>query len=237
MTSHTNYLVEDDIYATLYRVAMRERQFNTTLQGLVSSELRATKYYETQWSRVEGALHNYSITVSGCATILRNVVDQVYQDRQVRLPQYPQGLRDRLGEILTDFLVRLVRRVVDERGNDYYQNMIGRPPAPPNEPARERNIYAYLISDHPPPNPHMPERLTNLFVIGRFRDLDPSQWRHTRAQWDDIKTDIQGAAAVSNDEQEFTGKIQEMLLIINGTEDPSEFATLHRMPRYHQTTE
>lgn len=236
ITSQFNYVVKDDLHATLCRIAMREPHVISILQDLVSCEARATKYYEKQWSRVEGALKDTSITIPGCATILRNIVHQVYEDRPARLPQRDHGVRDKLGGMLADFLVRLVRRVVDEGQKGGYQNLTGRPAAPSNAPAKELNIYAYLIGDRPEPEPHMPERLTNLFVVGRFRDLDPSQWSGTRAQWADIMADIRSADVISVDEGEYADKIQEMLFIINGTDDPSEFATLHRMPRYHHRT-
>lgn len=235
ITSHANYLVEYDLYATLYRIAIRERQLDEILQDLVSREARATKYYETQWSRVEGALNDPSISVPGCATILRNIVHQVYEDRQARLPQRDQSVRENLGKMLADFLVRLVRRVVEEGNKGDHQNLAGRTAAISDTPARERNIYAYLISDRPEPDPHVPEKLTNLFVVGRFLDLDDKQWSRTRAQWDNIMVDIR-SAETSVDEGEYADKIQEMLLYINGTEDPSEFTTLRRMPRYHQGT-
>lgn len=231
MTSRTNYLVENDIYATLYRVAIRERYMGETLQDLVSSESRATKYYEMQRSRVDGVLTDFSIAVPGRASVLRNIVHQVYEDRQIRFPQHSQAIQDRLGELLADFLVELVRSVLDERRGVEQAIWMANPAAQPNKPANERNIYAYLISDRPEPGPHMPEKLNNLFVVGRWRDLDaPSQWSHTRARWDQIRADIWNPLTMSDDEKEYADKIQELLFWINGTVDPSEHATLHRMP-------
>ena len=230
-------LVEGDLHATLYRVAMRHRQTHDTLQGLISLEARTQKYYETQWSRITGALEDPSISVPGCATILRNIVHQVYEDRRVRISPRDQDASSKLSELLAGFLTRMVRTVVDvgKKGGQS-DRMEGSAAFSSTQPAKGRDVYAYLISDRPEPDSHMPEKMTNLFVVGRFGDLDSSQWSHTRDEWSGIMADIRSDETATVDEGEYADKIQEMLFIINGTDDPSEFARLHRMPRYHHGT-
>ena len=230
MTSSTNDLVEDNLPATIFRLAMRDDYIYRCLQRLVSSETRAIKYYQTQLSLAEAALQKCStqssspIPVPQCATRLRKIVHDVYEDRPVRHRQSSPRTHDAIDANLAQCLVRLVRKVVNER-NSNYRNTTGTAAR-----QRARNIYAYLISDLPASASGMQGWMKDLFVVERFQEIPNSQWRATSDEWESIKRDIETTPG-GIDASEYANRIGEMIRALNNLSDPSEAAQLLRMPR------
>ena len=230
ISSSANDVVEDNLPATIYRLAMRDDYIYRVLQHLISSETRAVKYYQTQLSIAEAALQRCStqssspIPVPQCAMRLRKIVHDIYEDRPVRHKRSSPRAHDAIDANLAECLARLVRKVVNER-NSNYKNMSGLAP-----PQRACNIYTYLISDPPASASRVQGWMKDLFVVERFQEIPNSQWRATREKWESIKRDVERTPG-GIDAQEYANKIEEMLRALNNLADPSEAAQVLRMPR------
>ena len=230
ITSPTNDLVEDNLPATMFRLAMRDDYIYRALQRLVPSETRAIKYYQTQLSIAEETLQACStrssspMPVPQCATKLRKIVHDLFEDRPVRHRQSSPRAHDAIDENLAECLVVLVRKVVNER-HSHYRNMAGAPPR-----QRARNIYDYLISDLPASTSGLQGWRKDLFVVDRYGVIPNSQWSATREEWESIKRDVETTPG-GVDATDYADRIGEMLRGLNNSSDPSENAQTWRMPR------
>ena len=228
-------LVPDNLYATLYRLGMRDRYIYRTLQKLVPGNTRATRYYRKQEFRASRALQSLDrfsrdgvldprTSIPECARTLREIVHEVYEDLQNRVAR--SSVDQRAGEQCAASLVRLVEEVVNRRYRDFYE---GYSNLPRGMPRRNRSIYAYLISDRPTDR-RLDGWLRDLFVIER---LPQTPWIELYDRLDAIMHDIR--EATSDDEPEaanYTGRITRLLNEYHlTTNDPSSSASRPRMPR------
>ena len=191
-------LVEGNLQATIYRLAMRDDGFYERLQEIVPNEARAKQYYETLYLRAREALERLTtyatngprsprdLTVPECARVLRSLVHQMCENRDARNAVAPLGavVASRLAVIL----VRLIDRVIDFN-QDIYANARWNRIQPANEHPRDRNLFAYLIGD--PPNPWLPDWKTDYFVIDRLRGFPVNEWEHLTELLDTIKWRIE----------------------------------------------
>ena len=191
-------LVEGNLHATIYRLAMRDDGFYTRLQEIVPNDARAKQYYETLYIRAQEALERLTtyatngsrsprdLTVPECARVLRSLVNQMCQNKDARNAVAPLGavVASRLAVIL----VRLIDRVLD-LNQDIYANARWNRIAPANEHSRDRNLFAYLIGD--PPTPWAPDWKTDYFVIDRLRSFPLNEWEHLTERLDTIRWRIE----------------------------------------------
>ena len=191
-------LVEGNLQATIYRLAMRDNGFYKRLQEIVPNDARAKQYYETLYLRAQEAMERLTtyatngprtprdLTIPECARVLRSLVHQMCQNKDARNAVAPLGavVASRLAVIL----VRLIDRVVDFN-QDIYANARWNRIQPANEHPRDRNLFAYLIGD--PPSPWVPDWKTDYFVIDRLRGFPVNEWEHLTERLDTIRWRIE----------------------------------------------
>lgn len=230
-------LVEHDLYASVYRLGMRDRYISRALQKLVPGNVRATRLYLKQERRGINALERLDAlarsgelnaegpTVSECALFLRRIVYEMYEDLQARVAA--NSVDQRAGEQCATSLIHLLEEVVGRRGRDYYQNSTN---VPSTLAARDRNIYTCLISDPPPPNESRQSWQADLFIVER---LPQTQWIKLYDRLDTIMNDIRESP--ESDEaaaKAYNNRIAHLLNEYNQTyDDPSSSSTQVRMPR------
>ena len=232
-------LVENNLFATLYRLAMRDRHVYKALRRLVPGNTRAIKYYRKQESRAVnalGMLDEYArvgnidprTAVPGCARTLREIVHEVYEDHQSRQGQSSIDLR--AGEQCAASLIRLVEEVVNRRHRDFLENYNGGAASLRSMPPRNRSIYAFLISD-PPTDERFAEWLRDLFVIER---LPETPWVELYDRLDTIMNEVRLHTDPDNEPMAvmYTDRIARALAEYNQRfDDPSSSSGQHRMPR------
>ena len=194
----TEVLVEGNLQATIYRLAMRDNSFYQRLQEIVPNDTRAKQYYETLYLRAQEAMERLTtyatngplsprdLTVPECARVLRSLVQQMCQNKDARNAVAPLGavVASRLAVIL----VRLIDRVIDFN-EDIYANGGWNRTQPANEHPRDRNLFAYLIGD--PPSPWAPDWKTDYFVIDRLRRFPVNEWENLTERLDTIRWRIE----------------------------------------------
>ena len=230
-----NCLVENNLYATLYRLGMRDRHFYRTLQRLVPGNTRAIKYYRKQEWRAVQSLHlldEYSqaqtldprTSVPECARTLREIVHEIYEDLRFRVSR--SSIDQRAGEQCAACLVRLVEEVVNRRYRDFFAEYTN---LPRTMPQRNRSIYAYLISE-PPMDGRLESWLRDLFVIER---LPQTPWVELYDRLDAIMNDIRERTRADEPlAVTYADRIGRLLQDYNqNIDDPSSSAGQHRMPR------
>ena len=228
-------LVENDLQASLYRLAMRDSHVYRSLQRLVPGNTRAIRYYKKQEARAVRALQlldeyaqrgslNPRDSIPQCARMLRAIVHEVYEDLQARRDR--GSITQRAAEQSAACLVRTVEEVVGRRRRDFFDQYED---LPQGMPWRNHSIFAYLISD-PPHERRMEGWLRDLFVIER---LPRTQWVQLYDRLDAIAQEIR--ETVSSNEPaaaEYADRIGRLLLDYNQTiDDPSSSSTQQRMPR------
>ena len=191
-------LVEGNLHATIYRLAMRDDGFYTRLQEIVPNDARAKRYYETLYIRAQEALERLTayatngppsprhLTVPECARVLRSLVNQMCQNKDARNAVAPLGAV--VASRLAVTLVRLIDRVL-EFNQDIYANARWNRNPPANEHPRDRNLFAYLIGD--PPTPWAPDWKTDYFVVDRLRGFPLNEWEHLTERLDTIRWRIE----------------------------------------------
>lgn len=191
-------LVEGNLQATIYRLAMQDNSFYNRLQEIVPYETRAKQYYETLYLRAQeamerlttyatnGPLNPRDLTVAACARVLRSLVHQMCQNKDARNAVAPLGavVTSRLAVIL----VRLIDHVIDFN-HDIYADTRWNRSQPTNEHPRDRNLFAYLIGD--PPSPWALDWKTDYFVIDRLRRFPVNEWEHLTERLDTIRWQIE----------------------------------------------
>ena len=191
-------LVEGNLPATIYRMAMRDNSFYKCLREIVPHDTRAKQYYETLYIRAQEAMERLTtyatngpvnprdLTVPECARVLRSLVHQMCQDKYARNAVAPLGavVASRLAVIL----VRIIDRVI-ELNQDIYANARWNRIQPANEHPRDRNLFAYLIGN--PPSPWAPDWKTDFFVIDRLRRFPVNEWEHLTERLDIIRWRIE----------------------------------------------
>ena len=191
-------LVEGNLQATVYRLAMRDNGLYKRLQEIVPNDLRAKQYYQTLYLRAQEAMERLTayatngplsprdLTVPECARVLRSLVHQMCQNKDARNAVVPLGsvVASRLAVIL----VRLIDRVIDFN-QDIYANARWNRTQPSNEHPRDRNLFAYLIGD--PPSAWAPDWKTDYFVIDRLRRFPVNEWEHLTERLDTIRWRIE----------------------------------------------
>lgn len=194
----SDVLVEGNLQATIYRLAMRDDSFYKRLQEIVPYDTRAKQYYETLYLRAQEAMERLTtyatngplspkdLTVPECARVLRSLVHQMCQNKDARNAVAPLGavIASRLAVIL----VRLIDRVIDFN-QDIYANARWNRTQPANEHPRDRNLFAYLIGD--PPSAWGPDWKTDYFVIDRLRRFPVNEWEHLTERLDTIRWQIE----------------------------------------------
>ena len=237
-------LVEGNLPATIYRLALQDDAFYRRLQQVVPREARAKQYYETQYLRAQAALQRLTqyaqtgppagrlpgsprdLDVPECARVLRSLVHQMCEDRDARTVIAPLGavVASRLAVII----VRLIEHVI-QFNRDIYEDAQWNRPRSANEHPRDRNLFAYLIGD-PPYNARFPPWMTDHFVIDRLRDFPTSEWSNLfevlTAIKDDIEMDMNGMPM----SRQYVSRIDEMLRDYTATvHEPS--SSTYQMPR------
>lgn len=228
-------LVENNLHASLYRLAMRDGHVYRSLQRLVPGNTRALRYYRKQEARAMRAmqmLDEYArrgsldprSSIPQCARTLRAIVHEIYEDLQRRLAQ--RSVDRRAGEQSAACLVHVAEEVVQRRYRDFFDQYES---LPPGMPYRNHSIYAFLISD-PPREGRMETWLKDLFVIDR---LPQTQWIQLYDRLDAISHDVREATNAGEPAAvEYTDRITRLLDEYNQTiDDPSSSSTQPRMPR------
>lgn len=211
--------IGDNLYATVYQMAIRDETFFRALRRVVPHDYCADQYYKKQHARAIEAMQKLSpqnhpthpgatSSVPACARELRHIVHQIYLDRGTRTTQQPLGaeVAPKLAELLVLLIQEVCRRNEDVSGGS--PNSGSRPR---DEPRRNRNLYAYLISD-PPFDPTLPVWMRDAFVIDGLRNIPATEWRHLFELLTTIKDQVMENAR--DDEPAalvFAEKIEEML--------------------------
>ena len=252
--SPDDILVEGNLPATIYRLALRDDAFCRRLQQLVPREVRAKQYYETQYLRLQVTLQRLNqyaetgplaghlprspsdLDVPDCARLLRSIVHQMCEDHDARSAVVP--LDDAAASQLALILVRLIEEVV-HYNKDIYQGAQWNRAQSANEHPRERNLFAYLIGDPPYAysnddplyNARFPSWEIDHFVIDRLQGFPTDQWIHLFEKLTNIKDKIEEFDTREMPTSlQYAGRIDEMLRAYTATvHEPS--SSTYQMPR------
>lgn len=214
--------VKNNLQATIYRLAMLDQHVFDALQQILPIESRAAIYLKKQDRIAKQSfhgLHHYSQTgavtphtptsVPAFGEVLRRIVHQVYEDWEMRLRS---GLSAAAGQKLAEFLVTLVGEIVARRNLDFFEHIRWHRIVPPNEQARDRNIFRYLISDPPELDSDAEYWMKDLFVIDRFGNIPKSQWSYLLEKWRDIKNNIdESAREGASNAESYVARIDEII--------------------------
>lgn len=212
--------VPDNLYATIYRVAIRDEGLYQILQSVVPRERRAIQYHTKLSHRARLAIRQLSefaqtgdakgpTSVPQCASALRQIVNQICSDRDARTRTGP--LRLEVAQRLAVCLVQLVEDVCERNVDLFVGNRWNRVP-PPGESERDRNLYASLIGN-PPTVATWPRWMNDSFVVDRLRGFPANEWNHLFERLTTIKDHVIDNAD-ENDEPAslaYAEKIDEML--------------------------
>jgi hypothetical protein len=176
--SPDDILVEGNLPATIYRLALRDDAFRRRLQQ------RLNQYAETGPSAGHSLGTLGDLDVPHCARLLRSIVHQMYEDHDARSALAP--LDNEAGSQLAVILVELVAEVVRHYNKDIYNGNLWNRARPANEHPRERNLFAYLIGN-PPYNARSPPWEIDNFVIDRLQGLRSDELVDSYENLDDIK--------------------------------------------------
>ena len=154
--------------------------------------------------------------VPKCARTLRLLVHQMceYHNRRTTDAPLDTGVASILATTLTDLVQEVchLNRDIYE-GSSWYRNQ------EPNEPARERNLYAYLIGN-PPSDPSSPPWMRDYFVVDRLRAFPTNEWSHLFERLTTIKEDIaEWEADDMSASRSYATRIEDMLRDYAATAD------------------
>lgn len=243
--SPNDILVEGNLPATMYRLALRDDAFRKRLQQLVPREARAVKSYKTLYLRAQAALQRLNqyaeigpsaghslgtlgdLDVPHCARLLRSIVHQMYEDHDARSALAP--LDNEAGSQLAVILVELVAEVVRHYNKDIYNGDLWNRARPANEHPRERNLFAYLIGN-PPYNARSPPWEMDNFVIDRLQGLRADELVDSYENLDDMKEYMEEMDTTGMPMSLlYAGRIDEMLRAYRATaHEPS--SSTYQMP-------
>lgn len=124
--------------------------------------------------------------VPKCARTLRLLVHQMceYRERSTMHAPLDTGVASLLAKTLTD----LVQEVC-YRNRNIYEGSSWNRNQEPDEPARERNLYSYLVGN-PPLDPSFPPWMRDPFVIHRLRAFPAEDWSDLFERLKTIKENI-----------------------------------------------
>ena len=228
--SPDSFLVENELPATMFRLAMRDDHIYGVLYNLVPGDVRARKYYETQYARAAEVLESPE-PVREAVRRIRKIVHDMYEDRAKRREKFSNDPQDAIDAILAEILAKLVRMVVDDRDNaeDGTQSM-----------------YVHLISNPRRGTQGMEGWMKDMFVLDRYQELWIRnqarlnyRWPAIRQRWDSIRRRVEETTTSDYDPAMlFAGKIEEIIQALNGRpSDPSVSAQRFRMPQIDQPFE
>ena len=237
-------LVEGNLHATIYRLALRSDGLYKRLQEIVPHDARAKNYYETLYTRAQEAMERLTtyatngprsprdLTVPECARVLRSLVNQMCQNKDARNAVAPLGAV--VGSRLAVILVRLIDRVIDFN-RDIYANARWNRTQAANEHPRDRNLFAYLIGD--PPTPWVPDWKTDFFVIDRLRSFPVNEWEHLTERLDTIRWHIERLDTASFPmASQYADQIHEMLGNSTATSQIDAMLRDPTAPRFEAST-
>ena len=181
--------VPNNLAATVYQMAVLDESMFRRFRKVVTQDVCATSDFSKQRARARSIfakLDDYiengtsdepqeNFDVPRCARMLRFAVNQICQARDYRLSIAPlgPGVVTKVAETLVEIL-----QDVCNRDNDVYYRIDWEREAPDDEPDRDRNLYAYLISEVPRFGASTPAWMNDTFIIDRLQQLPAMEWRH-----------------------------------------------------------
>ncbi|KAL8942378.1 MAG: hypothetical protein Q9216_001698 [Gyalolechia sp. 2 TL-2023] len=194
-----NFYVADNFAATIYRLATRDESVFKRLRRVITYDTCANAHFSKLRTRARDAfikLDSYvengpsesnNQDVPKTARILRFLIDQIYQARNLRTSNSP--LRPtvvmKVAEILTEIL-----QEVCNRNEDVYYRIDWDRGTRDDEHERNRNLYVYLIQDPPRFAPSAPFWMKETFVIDRLRQTPANEWMHLIERFTNIMDQI-----------------------------------------------
>ncbi|KAL8836557.1 MAG: hypothetical protein Q9170_002877 [Blastenia crenularia] len=182
-----NFYVAENLAATIYHLAVRDETVFKRLRRVITHDVCATVHFSKLRARAReafGKLDNYvengpspsnNQDIPRTARVLRSVVDQISQARSLRTSNDILNLDviTKVPEMLTEIF-----QEVCNRNEDVYYRIDWDRGVRDDEPARNRNLYAYLIDDPPRFSSSSPRWMQETFVIDRLRQIPANEWRH-----------------------------------------------------------
>ncbi|KAI4128165.1 MAG: hypothetical protein LQ338_002867 [Usnochroma carphineum] len=182
-----NFFVPNSLAATIYRLAVRDESVFKRLRRVITHDICANAHFSKLRARAREAfasLDNYVANgpsgsndqdVPRCARMLRSIVDQIFQARNLRTSIGPlsASVLMKAAEILVEMF-----QEVCNRNEDVYYRIDWEREVSDDEPARNRNLYTYLIDDPPRFSSSTPNWMKETFVVDRLRQMPANEWRH-----------------------------------------------------------
>ena len=206
--SFGSVLEPGNLSLTIYRLAMWDEAFFKRLTQIVPRDVCARRYYDKQHHRVQLTLYwltQYAqrgpqkgpqrdnlperlrdMDVPRCAMTLRSIVHQICTDHDSRTAIAP------LSASANSRLVVILSEIIGEvctYNKDIYEGNAWDRARPPNEPARNRNLFAYLIGN-PPLDPSLPLWMRDYFVIDRFPEMPNIDRKHLFERLATVKDNV-----------------------------------------------
>ena len=208
MTSQ-DWFVPNNLAATLFSLAFHDNVIYERLRRAMTKDFCATKTFEKLGSaaretfeRLDRAIHEgpSSNDVQGCASRLRQIVNEVHRNRNSRAP---------LSRTATTTAVRVLVQILAEvcrRNTDIFEDAV-QPSNASEIEGDDRNLYINLIGN--PPNwEEEPEPWeTDLFVIDVLDSFPPGYWKELLEPLATILEKLRSFDAP----EIYTDKLQEML--------------------------
>ncbi|KAL8764053.1 MAG: hypothetical protein Q9184_000341 [Pyrenodesmia sp. 2 TL-2023] len=182
-----DFYVPNNLAATIYRLAVRDESVFRRLRRVVTHDVCADAHLSKlrarareAFARLDSYIHDgpsgsNDQDVPRCARMLRSIVDQICQTRNLRASTGPlsPALVTKVAEILVEILQEVCNRNEDVYHRIGWEREVGE-----DEPERNRNLYVYLIDDPPRFSSSTPNWMTETFVIDRLRQMPANEWRH-----------------------------------------------------------
>ncbi|KAL8952299.1 MAG: hypothetical protein Q9222_001788 [Ikaeria aurantiellina] len=182
--------VPSNLPATIYRLAVQDEGVFRKLRRVISHDICATASFSKSRAKAREAFAALDVfletgpsegqqrntqDIPRCARVLRNIVHQICGARDVRTSSGPlsASVVTKVAEILVEIL-----QEVCNRNEDVYYRISWERETSDNEPARDRNLYSYLIGHPPRFSSSAPSWMRETFVIDRLRQLPTNEWRH-----------------------------------------------------------
>ena len=176
---------------SIYNLAVQNNNFYKELRKVLSPNLCAdmsfTKH-NVRVQRIVRSLDDYirdgptgtpgrrDMTVVECAFQLRRIAAALFRERTGRLNQHPLAYEALIK--VPNTLLRILRDVLNHNEDIYPSSLIWSRPLPVDQlqPARERNLFLYLISDPPA------TQLSEFFVVDYLAQMPKEEWAHLQEQ-------------------------------------------------------
>ncbi|KAL9020214.1 MAG: hypothetical protein Q9185_002497 [Variospora sp. 1 TL-2023] len=182
-----NFYVPHSLAATIYRLAIRDESVFRRLRRVITHDVCANAHLSKLRARArdafakldsyieDGPTVNNNQDIPRCARILRSIVDQICQTRNIRTSSGPLSTTVvmRVPEILVEIL-----QEVCNRNEDVYYRIGWERETGEDEPDRNRNLYAYLIDDPPRFSVSAPSWMQETFIVDRLEQMPAHEWRH-----------------------------------------------------------